>query len=109
MRRWRRLLAPLALLLVRLEVRLAGPADRAEPVVGDLVERGPRGNSPVGVALVRVVDEPARGADPKLCGLGLGGHRAPAYRGPREPGRGQPPPEIGAKTSSQTRRPSGPR
>ena len=51
---------------VGLEVGLAGPADRAEPVVGDVLEGGARGDAAVGVPLGWVVDEPARGADPLL-------------------------------------------
>ena len=68
-----------ALLLVGLEVRLAGAADGAEPVVGDLLEGGARRDAAVRIALLGVVDEAAGGADPELSGLGLGGHRAPAY------------------------------
>ena len=59
-----------ALLVVGLEVGLAGAADRAEPVVRDVVECGAGRDAAVGVALGRVVDEPARGADPELLGLG---------------------------------------
>ena len=50
-------------------VILAGAADRAEPVARDVLERGARRDAAVGVALRRVVDEPAGLADPLLCGL----------------------------------------
>src|SRR3954463_5758799 len=50
--------------LVDLEVPLAGPADRAEPVVRDVLEGGAGRNAAIGVALGRVIDEPARRADP---------------------------------------------
>ena len=60
------------LVLVGNEVLLARAADRAEPIVGDLLEPRARRDAPVGVSLGRVVDEPARLADPFLgCG-GLG-------------------------------------
>ena len=52
------------LLLVGDEVLLARAADRAEPVVGDLLERGAGRDAAVGIALGRVVDEAARLADP---------------------------------------------
>ena len=67
----------LGLLLVGLEVGLAGPADRAEPVVGNVLEGGARRYPAVGVALVGVVDESARGADVELLGGGVRRHRAP--------------------------------
>src|SRR5437867_9713451 len=54
------------LVLVGLEVGLARAADRAEPVVGDVLECGSRRYPAVGIALVRVVDEAARGADVEL-------------------------------------------
>src|SRR5512139_348791 len=55
-------------LLVGLEVRLASAADRAEPVVGDVLERRAGGDASVRVALGGVVDEAARGAHPALGG-----------------------------------------
>src|SRR5215216_921938 len=61
-------------LLARLhlaKVLLSRPADRANPVVGNLIEGRTAGDSPVGVALLGVVDEPAGRAEPFL-GLGLG-------------------------------------
>src|SRR5918996_5653752 len=68
------------LLLVRLEVRLAGAADGAEPTVRNLLELCPRGDPAVGIAIVGVVDEPARGADPKLLRLRRSVHRMAGYR-----------------------------
>src|ERR1700710_989662 len=76
------------LVLVRLEVALARSADRAEPVVRDVLERGARRDAAVGIAVGRVVDEPARGADPLLRGPALGlGHRAVAYPAVEDIGR----------------------
>src|SRR3954470_10004507 len=45
-------------LVERREVDLARAADGAVPVVRHLLERGARGDVPVGVALVGLVDEP---------------------------------------------------
>ena len=45
---------------------LAGAAHGTEPAVGDVVEARPRWDAAVRVALVGVVDEPARGAHPEL-------------------------------------------
>src|SRR5215204_2100197 len=59
---------PARLALVGLEVALARAADRAEPVVRDVAEGGARRDPAVGIALGRVVDEPARGADEELLG-----------------------------------------
>src|SRR3954447_18850582 len=50
--------------LVEAEIGLAGPAHGAEPVVGDVVERRPRRDAAIGIAVGGVVDEPARLADP---------------------------------------------
>src|SRR5215216_2861333 len=83
------------LLLVGLEVGLACAADGAEPVVRDGLEWSPRRDAPVWIALLGVVHEPARGADPELRGLGLGRHRSRGYRDPPN----------GLNTSSQTRSP----
>ena len=52
--------------LVEAEIGLAGPADRAEPVGGDLLEGRSRRDAAVGIAFSRVVDEPAGLADPLL-------------------------------------------
>src|SRR5687768_16271122 len=43
--------------LVCFEVLLAGAANRTEPVIRDLVEGGSRGDAPVRVSLLGVVDE----------------------------------------------------
>src|SRR5688500_3693347 len=56
--------------LVEREVGLAGAADRAEPVRGDVVERCAGGDPAVGITLRRVVDESAGLADPLLSGFG---------------------------------------
>src|SRR5215210_480358 len=58
--------------LVGAEIGLAGPADGAEPVVGDLLERRPRRDAAVWIAVGGVVDEPARLADPLLGGTRRG-------------------------------------
>ena len=57
---------PACSVLVEAEIGLAGPADRAEPVGGDLLERRSRRDAAVGIAFSRVVDEPAGLADPLL-------------------------------------------
>ena len=57
---------PLARPSVGREVGLARAADRAEPVVGDVLERRAGRDAAVGVALGGVVDEPAGLADPLL-------------------------------------------
>src|SRR6478735_9058874 len=77
-------------LVVGFEVALARAAHRAEPVVRDILERGARGDSAVGIAVRRVVDEPAGRADPRLRGPGVGlhlGHRPVAYPAVEEIGR----------------------
>src|SRR3954463_5384150 len=51
------------LLVVGGEVFLAGAADGAEPVTGDVLERGAAGDAAVGIAVGRVVDEAARLTD----------------------------------------------
>src|SRR4029453_4508303 len=65
--------------LVDLEVLLAGAADRAEPVVRDVLEGRAGRDAPVGVTLGGVVDESTRRADPLLragcCGLVHGAGR----------------------------------
>src|SRR4051812_46699322 len=62
--------APLArrALIERAEVLFPRAAHGAHPVVGDLLERRTRRDAPVRVALVGVVDESARLADPLLLG-----------------------------------------
>ena len=52
------------LLVVGLEVPLARPAHGTEPRLGDVLERRAGRDAPVGIALGRVIDEPARSADP---------------------------------------------
>src|SRR5919199_5290744 len=52
----------------RREVGLARAADRAVPVVGDVLEARARRNPAVRIPLRGVVDEPARLADPLLRG-----------------------------------------
>src|SRR3954447_9665169 len=78
--------------LVDAEIDLAGPANRAEPVIGDVLERRPRRDAAVGIAVGGVVDEPARLADPLLGGTRRG-HAlivgSPAHGGrPARPRRG---------------------
>src|SRR5689334_17589667 len=63
----RRVLSPAAadsvavtgLVLVGDEVGFPGPADRAVPIVGDVLEHGSRRDSAVRIAFSRIVDEPA--------------------------------------------------
>ena len=50
------------------EVRLLGTADRAHPVVGDVLEGRPGRDAAVGVTLLRIVDESTQLAEP-ACGL----------------------------------------
>src|SRR3954454_5526419 len=57
---------PAGLVLVELEVGLAGAAHGAEPVVGDVLEGGAGRDAAVRVAVGGVVDEPAGLADPLL-------------------------------------------
>ena len=45
--------------LVGGEIGLSGAADRAEPITGDVVEGRAWRDSAIGVALSRIVDEPA--------------------------------------------------
>ncbi len=68
--------------LVGREVALPGAADGAEPVVRDVLERGARGDAPVGVALGGVVDESAGLADPHLLSDGLAHAAAKVNRVP---------------------------
>src|SRR5215207_9062653 len=91
--------------LVEAEIGLAGPADRAVPVGGNLLERRPRRDAPVGITFSRVVDEPAGLADPLLgCarrshrlivgspvhgGRQTGSWRSAQYRGRDDPPRGR--------------------
>src|SRR3954469_17748428 len=86
-------------LLARLhlaEILLPGAADRAHPVVGDVLEGRTRIQAAVGVALLGVVDKAARLADP-LLGLGLllcllgDAHESPPPAPPSE----SPPPSSG--------------
>src|SRR4051794_22757869 len=77
------------------EIGLAGPADGAEPVIGDVLERRPRRDAAVGIAVGGVIDEPARLADPLLGGTRRG-HAlivgSPAHGGrPARPRRGAQP------------------
>ena len=58
------------LALVRAEVGLARAAHGAVPIVGDVGERGSGRDAAVGIAVGRVVDEPAGLADPLLHGFG---------------------------------------
>jgi GNAT superfamily N-acetyltransferase len=55
-------------LVEQLEVALTRSAHRTEPVVRDVVELRARRHAAVGVALGRVIDEPARDADEALTG-----------------------------------------
>src|SRR3954447_19789102 len=57
--------------LVGREVALARAAHGTEPGVRDVLERGPRRDAAVGVAVGRVVDEPAGLADVALRGTRL--------------------------------------
>src|SRR5271165_3010764 len=57
------------LVLIQGEVALAGPTHGAEPGVGNRLERRPRGDAPVGIAFLGVVDVAAGLADPALEGL----------------------------------------
>src|SRR5215210_6520529 len=57
-----------ASVLVEAEIGLACPAHGAEPVAGDVLERRPRRDAAVGIAVRGVVDEPAGLADPFLSG-----------------------------------------
>src|SRR3954462_10513349 len=77
------------------EIGLAGPADGAEPVIGDVLERRPRRDAAVGIAVGGVIDEPSRLADPLLGGTRRG-HAlivgSPAHGGrPARPRRGAQP------------------
>jgi hypothetical protein len=63
------------LALVLLEVLLPSAADRAEPVVRDVLERGSGRDAAVGIALRGVIDEAAGGADPLLGGQRLAHER----------------------------------
>jgi hypothetical protein len=42
--------------ILRLEILLAGAADGAHPVIGQFLERSSRRDSPIGIALGRIVD-----------------------------------------------------
>jgi 8-oxo-dGTP pyrophosphatase MutT (NUDIX family) len=80
------------LVLVEREVALARSAHRAEPGVGDVLERGPDGDAAVGVAFLGVIDVAAGLADPALEGLGV--HGGEVYR---------PASVVGVVSTEQTR------